>query len=321
MTHIRSAVLIRCNISTDEWGGERMKIDGVFAGGGVKALSFVGALEVLERHGFRFERTAGTSAGAVVATLIQANYTSRELKEIGMSLESSDIMNETWLNTYLPWVAWFSVYWRLGLYKGDVFERWIKGLLQRKNIYSFADIKKGSLKIVASDITEGSIIVFPDDLPKYGYTEETFPIAKAVTMSCMIPYFFQPVKFCHFQKKKEPHLVVDGGLLSNFPMWLFKGHQKKKEKRPILGFQLTPSIFEQEKKKIKNALDLYQSLFHTMRNAYDLRYISKYHAKDIVFLPVDQVKTTSFDLSQKDRELLIQIGKTYTEDFLKEWTY
>lgn len=215
-----------------------MKIDGVFAGGGVKALAFIGALEVLENRGYRFERTAGTSAGALFATLIQANYTANELKDIGMSLKKEDILDKSWLKTYLPWVAWASVYWRLGLYKGDVFEHWVEDLLRRKNIYTFSDIKKGSLKIVASDISQGRIIVFPDDLPKYGYSEEAFPIAKAVKMSCMIPYFFQPVKLQNDKGNKEPHLVVDGGILSNFPMWLFKGEKERKKKKsvPSSGF-------------------------------------------------------------------------------------
>ena len=44
--------------------------DLVLEGGGVKGLALVGAIEVLEEHGYRFRRIAGTSAGAIVGALV-----------------------------------------------------------------------------------------------------------------------------------------------------------------------------------------------------------------------------------------------------------
>ncbi len=44
-------------------------IDGVFAGGGMKAIAFIGALEVMEEKNYKFRRLAGTSAGAIFAAL------------------------------------------------------------------------------------------------------------------------------------------------------------------------------------------------------------------------------------------------------------
>lgn len=85
---------------------------------------------------------------------------------------------------------WLKVYWKLGLYKGDALEKWVKELLKAKGIETFADIPEGSLKIVASDITRGRLVVLPDDLQEYGLLKEKFPIARAVRMSCSIPYFF-----------------------------------------------------------------------------------------------------------------------------------
>ena len=38
----------------------------VLEGGGVKGIGLVGAISVLEEHGFTFVRVAGTSAGAIV---------------------------------------------------------------------------------------------------------------------------------------------------------------------------------------------------------------------------------------------------------------
>ena len=41
-------------------------------GGGVKGIAIVGAVSVLAEAGYRFARVAGTSAGAIAATLIAA---------------------------------------------------------------------------------------------------------------------------------------------------------------------------------------------------------------------------------------------------------
>lgn len=50
-----------------------------FAGGGAKALIHIGALRALENRGVDFKGLAGTSAGALVATLKAAGFTADEL--------------------------------------------------------------------------------------------------------------------------------------------------------------------------------------------------------------------------------------------------
>ena len=47
-----------------------MKADAIFEGGGVRGISFVGAVSCLEDRGYEFHRLAGTSAGAVMAALL-----------------------------------------------------------------------------------------------------------------------------------------------------------------------------------------------------------------------------------------------------------
>ncbi|HYW85855.1 MAG TPA: patatin-like phospholipase family protein, partial [Spirochaetia bacterium] len=56
--------------------------DGVFEGGGVKGIALVGALSAFESHGFKWCNLAGTSAGAIVASLLASGYSAAELKEI-----------------------------------------------------------------------------------------------------------------------------------------------------------------------------------------------------------------------------------------------
>lgn len=114
-------------------------------------------------------------------------------------------------------------------------------------------------------------------------------------------------------------IVVDGGVLSNFPMWIFDD-DKGKKRRPVLGLKLSRGQEEQQQGyPIHNALQLFEALFTTMKNAHDERYISRKHEKDIIFIPVDGFSATQFDLSDGEKEELMEIGRSRTTQFLKIW--
>ncbi|WP_413379779.1 patatin-like phospholipase family protein [Alkalihalobacillus sp. 1P02AB] len=298
-----------------------MKIDGVFAGGGVKAFSFVGALQVMEEKSMEFERVAGTSAGAIVAALIKAGYTSEELFEILDTLNIEVFKDERL--SWLPFTVakWLHMYFKLGLYKGDELEAWLRTALEAKGVSTFADLPKDSIKIVASDLTRGRILVLPDDLPQFGILPEKFSVARAVRMSCSIPFFFEPVKLYDRRNRGHFSYIVDGGLLSNFPLWLFVDKKTKKKRRPVIGFKLTPNINQIPPNEIKNALGMYKALFETMTNAHDTRYIEAEEAKDIIFIPINQdIKATNFSISEEEKEELVQLGRQKTTKFLQKWS-
>ena len=58
------------------------------------------------------------------------------------------------------------------------------------------------------------MLVLPGDAAQLGIDPDELEIATAVRMSMSIPVFFKPVTM-------DGHEIVDGGLLSNFPIWLF----------------------------------------------------------------------------------------------------
>src|SRR5690606_15394480 len=80
------------------------------------------------------------------------------------------------------------------------------------------------LRVVATDLTNGRLVVFPQDGRRYGVEPDSLPVAHAVRISISIPFFFSPVYFpppANAQEKKNAAVMVDGGVLSNFPVWLF----------------------------------------------------------------------------------------------------
>ncbi|MGG1628723.1 patatin-like phospholipase family protein [Rossellomorea sp. NRS-1567] len=293
-----------------------MDIDGVFSGGGIKGLALIGAYQALEEKGYKFKRLAGTSAGAVIAAFIAAGYSSRELLKIMDDIDFNKLLDSNAIIS-LPIIKWLRVYNRLGLYKGVALESWVEEKLKARGIYTFADLPPHSLRVIASDLSNGRLLVLPDDLEKYGIAKETFPVARAIRMSASLPYFFEPVKL---RSLEGISFMVDGGVLSNFPMWLFDRENVKKI-RPVIGVKLSHDLIGKPKKQIKNAIDMYEALFTTMKDAHDSRYISRKLEKNIIFIPTEGVLTTEFGLTPEKRAELFQYGKSKAEAFLQKWPY
>jgi NTE family protein len=293
-----------------------MIIDGVFSGGGIKGYGLVGALQELEEKGFVFHRTAGTSAGSIIAAFVAAGYTGKEMEKFFLDIDLSGMLDKRRGLLPIPFAKWLLLYWKLGLYKGNALEAWVAGKLAERNVVTFKDVRPKSLRIITSDISNGKLVVLPDDLPNYGIDPSAFPVAKAVRMSCSIPYFFEPVKL---NVGKSKFLFVDGGVLSNFPMWLFNSDHVRKE-RPVIGLRLSvDEIWKPH--EVDNAVELFSALFKTMKDAHDARYISKKHVHNIVFIPMKGISAMDFNLNDEKKGELINNGRQCTKEFLIKWTY
>ena len=151
-----------------------MLIDGVFSGGGLKGFALVGAYQALEEKGYRFQRVAGTSAGAIIASFIAAGYTSDEMQKMLNELSLLSLLDPRKSVIPIPFMKWLNLYWRLGLYQGKALEEWFNEKLADKGLYTFSDLPEGKLNFIASDLTNGKIIVLPDDLKNMVYRHNIF---------------------------------------------------------------------------------------------------------------------------------------------------
>lgn len=294
-----------------------MKIDGVFSGGGVKAYAFIGVLKSIEENNLEFERVAGTSAGAIIASFIAASYRTEEIDQLLIELDLQQFLDAPQITKMLPFTKWLFLYFQMGIYKGDKFEQWLYTQLARKGIYTFKDIKSGYLKVVVSDLSLGKLVVIPDDLERvYNIDPAHFSVSKAVRMSAGFPYFFMPVKLSG--KSKQKSMIVDGGLLSNFPLWVFE-NDRGTNKRPILGVKLSSSTENSGTKKVNNAFDMFHALFSTMKLAHDARYVSKSKQDNIIFIPIENVDTINLHITDESKEDLINLGKQSADKFLNRW--
>ena len=296
-----------------------MEADGVFEGGGVKGIGLVGALKRAEEERVVLKRVAGTSAGAIVASLYAAGYAADELFDLLNKTDFRDFMDDGMAEKkgkgFIGWlkslfnkikVMLFRVSLNYGIYKGDIFYKWIKDRLKEKGVTYFKDLKI-PLKVVTSDITNKRMLIF--DSEKHADVE----VSKAIRMSMSIPIFFYPYKW------QDPELdmrclVVDGGMLSNYPINIFDDILE----RPTIGFKLISLEETQPPEPITNIVNYIKSILDTMMLAHE-----KIHVKDTdwaktIKIPTGDIKTTQFDLTDEKKDWLYRSGYEAATKFFEK---
>lgn len=296
-----------------------LKADVVFEGGGVKGIGLVGALCSLENKGYVWQRAAGTSAGSIVAALVAVGYTASELKKILFDINFNSFIDEKGLQS-LPFAGkTLSLMFYKGIYSGDKIEQWITKYLEKKGKLKFKDVStngKSRLKIVAADITKKDLLVLPDDLIKYDIDPMEFEIAKAVRMSISIPFYFKPVKFKY---KEEMSYIVDGGVLSNFPIWLFD--VSGRPRWPTFGFKLVEPQSLNKGSGKRDIVSFTFDIIDTMLDKNEEIYIKNKNFVRTIPIPSSVIKVTQFNISDSKRLELFNAGYNAGEKFIKQWDF
>ncbi|HEY3310982.1 MAG TPA: patatin-like phospholipase family protein [Anaerolineales bacterium] len=367
-----------------------MEYDLVFEGGGAKGVSFVGALEVFERHGHTPRRLIGSSAGALTACLIAAGYKSKENMEAlterspnGKTRFESFMCTPTiyedyivkdqlgyWLrselnNPLIPdliepavdklivslikgelvrhlvsllmWGGWFS---------GDEVICWLREKLDAggrnlgdTNFEQFAQKTGRDLSVVASDITGKEMLVLNHR------TTPNLPVVWAVRMSMSVPFVWQEVIWkeewgTYLGCTLTGHRIVDGGLLSNFPISLFVQNDenvneimgKGTQSQNVIGLLIDESIAVPGAGPLPNSssggpvflerIDLLetmilriQGLADTVLSARDNSMVSSYE-RLICHLPAKDIGTLEFCMAPERMQAVKQAGAAAMESFL-----
>jgi NTE family protein len=296
-----------------------MRADAVFEGGGVKGIALVGAVCCLEDSGYRWQRLAGTSAGAIVASLLAVGYTGTELKDILMNLNYLMFLDKNIVQSVPIIGKPISIFKYKSIYSGQFIETWLRELFEAKGKKKFGDISVNGvskLKVIATDITKRDILILPDDLIKYDIDPMEFEIAKAVRMSISLPFYFNPVKLNY---AKGSSYIVDGGLLSNFPVWIFD--VTNKPRWPTIGFKLNENL---TKYSASGKTDLISYILDLMGTFVDRNEEMYLHDKDSVRtidIPTLGVKTTQFDISKALSLKLFNSGYEEARKFNSSWSF
>jgi len=202
----------------------------VFKGGGVRGIAYMGALEGLEKKGVlqKIDRVAGSSAGAIAATLACFRLSVDETVNLFNSLDlarvpqSSANGNQSYK---LPHLSSTENIRRLvekyGWYSSEYFHEWLGEVIEsqcghnpRATFNDFRMRGYRDLYIAAANLSRKRTEFF-----SYQTTPDV-SVADAVRLSMSIPMFFEAIRFDGIEFGKGD-FFVDGGLFDNYPIHLF----------------------------------------------------------------------------------------------------
>jgi NTE family protein len=198
----------------------------VFEGAGIRGIAYAGVIEELEKHDKleNVKKVGGTSAGAITALLVSLGYSSKEIADIISSTKFRKFNDGRFMfiGGLLRMKNLF------GWYRGDRFSEWTAKIIENKTGNSeitFEELSTRGYKdlyITATCLNQQKLIIL---------SKENYPRMKvrdAVRISMSIPLYFKAVfidstgtAFRKPGKRKNLDIMVDGGIVGNFPIFMF----------------------------------------------------------------------------------------------------
>ncbi|MEB4208107.1 patatin-like phospholipase family protein [Mycobacterium sp. 94-17] len=316
-------------------------VDLVLSGGGVKFIGLVGAIVALMDAGYSIKRVSGVSAGSVVAAILAAGsddgrLTAEEVKELAFSVPL-----RKWRDAGpLPYLgaAWGLVR-DTSMYRGDVAHDWIRSELKNLGVNVFGDLildedelleeRRNRLVVTVADVTAAQLVRLPWDYRRlYGLDPDEQPVADAVRASMAIPFFYRPVKLTGTDGTTST--LVDGGVLSNFPIDTFDRPDGKAPRWPTFGITVLPRLSEGigavmpalKPLRFFEQTALLESLVTTMLAGHDQTHLSQpWVAARAIAVESTNVGVLDFDISTGRLEKLYDSGYAAAQTFLSTWDW
>jgi NTE family protein len=318
--------------------------DLVLSGGGVKGIGLVGAVVALMDAGYSAQRVSGTSAGSIVGAVVAAasmgdQLSAAEVKELALQLDYHKFTDPGPLER-LPVLGPSSAVLRgTGIYKGDYAHDWVCSQLKNLGVQTFGDLairddylpaeQRYKLVVTVADVTTGQLVRLPWDYRRvYGLDPDEQSVADAVRASMSIPFFFRPVTLT--SSTGLTSTLVDGGILSNFPIDSLDRTDRRRPRWPSFGVTVLPNLPEGNDKvipalwpiRLLGPPHLLESVITTVVVGRDQAYLSQpwVNARTIRVDSTD-VGFLDFDISDNEIEALYVKGYAAAENFLSSWDW
>lgn len=300
----------------------------VFEGGGVKGVAYGGAVEVLEQSQItpQIERVAGTSAGAITATLVGLNYTAAEFIDKMMGVDFEKFEDGSDLGGPIRLVEHY------GWFKGDYFLNLMEEYIAEKTKGNgratfrelrdkYHDYRFKDLHVFGTNLSQQGVQQFCYD------TTPDIAVADAVRISMSIPFFFESR---YFEQKSEDDVYCDGGVLNNYPIDTFDEQSTdtdpdtgnfmlRRTPNPLtLGFHLD-NLDQPPPRPVDNVVRFATGVFDAILNIQNI--LLKTNPGDerrTVFINDLGVNTTDFKISDQMKWDLIAQGRIATSKYLNQ---
>jgi NTE family protein len=231
-----------------------------------------------------------------------------------------------------------SLLFEKGIYEGNYLREWLTEQLTALGVRTFADLRiddpEGSLPpekayrlvVMTSDVTRARLVRLPWDYAQYGLDPDEQLVADAVRASMSIPFFYEPIRFKSRdpEGKEQVSYMVDGGMLSNFPIEVFDRTDGKPPRWPTFGIKLSarPDAAQRQKYDVHGTISLALAMVGTMTSFHDQIHIDEPSTlARTMFVDTFGVRATDFDIDEKIQDLLFESGRGAATEFLKGWDF
>lgn len=274
----------------------------IFGGGGIRGIAYSGAYKALLENNIELTGYAGSSIGAVFATLLALDYNYDEIYQI---FESTGFQMFIDINTDFKR--------EIGISKGNIFLDWIREKIEQK--FYEDDYKKGQMKPVTFSDIKKKLIIYSVDLTNLKFKEFSFfktpdfEIAMAVRASVSMPGLFKPFEI-------ENNLIVDGDLLKSTPLWRASNSIKDLNER-IIEFRLEDN---ETPKQIKNSFEYLNRVYNAICGFATDYIIDLYNEKDkfdYIKINTQDICVVDFLIPKEKRLELFNLGYEKTMTYFK----
>jgi NTE family protein len=273
-----------------------------------------------------------------VGALVAAGMPASDLERIMRQLDYRRFQDEGFIDHLGTVGKGLSVIFEKGIYEGNELRDWLDAQLTRLGARTFGDLriedpgsslpagKAYKLVVMVSDVTRGELVRLPWDYARYGLEADEQLVADAVRASMSIPFFYEPVKFTGRDErgKAMTSYLVDGGMLSNFPIDVFDRTDGLVPRWPTLGVKLSarPTAPLVEKFRVRGTIDLAKAMVGTMTSFHDQMHIDDPAVlARTMFVDTGTVKATDFDIDQPTQSMLFHHGRRAAQKFLHGWNF
>ena len=217
-----------------------------------------------------------------------------------------------------------------GVFEGDELRDWVGGRLAELGVTTFADLRRAgddappsqrwSLVVPVVDLTVGRLLRLPWDMPAaWGTDPDELEVALAVRASTAIPYFFEPVEVTDADGRT--HVLVDGGLVANYPLELFQRADEEPADLPTIGVNLAAEPEDAfPVRDLGGPVAYAETIVEMLLAGQDRRLLTDPCAiARTVFVDTGDVSAIDFGLSDAVRDDLFARGRAAAVDWLAQW--
>jgi NTE family protein len=281
----------------------------IISGGGSRGVAYIGLFkkfeEIVKQRNILTEEEKKTtqlplidiktvcavSVGTIFSLIYLLGFTYAEMKEEILLKDLSKLKDIRFTNFLTGY----------GLDSGNLIINWIESLMMKKNI------DKDITLLDLNKLNNIDFQIMATNLNKYCFTKFNYintpelKVTDAIRMSMGIPFIYT-------YKNYKEHIHLDGGLISNFPIYLFEDQLDT-----TLGFKLINNG-ELEEHVVDYKIDDIENFIYHVLSCYIIQKEKRttqaeQYKPHVIFIHTENItQTVNFSLSINDKKKLIKLG-------------